>query len=223
VRPALTTPAATSAAERNPLDPIAPLREFVVAMTRLVDRTRDETLLLAEGRVLLAQLIACDDWLPESCTHPDATHYRQYLLHADPLGRFSVVSFVWGPGQRTPVHDHTVWGLVGMLRGAEHSQRWAYDEVCGRLAPIGEQATLQPGEIDAVSPSIGDWHVVSNAFADCASVSIHVYGANIGAVRRHVFNPDTGLTKAFVSGYSSDTVPNLWDCSAVLRAQEAGQ
>ena len=196
---------------------IAPLREFVVAMTRLVERTDHEPTLLAEGRELLAKLIARDDWLPEFCTQPDPQFYRQYLLHADPLERFSVVSFVWGPGQRTPVHDHTVWGLVGMLRGAELCQRWkrAAD---GGLVPDGEQATLRPGEVDAVSPTVGDIHVVANALADRPSISIHVYGANIGAVRRHVFDPETGAPKDFVSGYSSDRVPNLWDRSAAVRA-----
>jgi predicted metal-dependent enzyme (double-stranded beta helix superfamily) len=29
---------------------------------------------------------------------------------------------VWGPGQTTPIHDHRVWGLIGMLRGSEYSQ-----------------------------------------------------------------------------------------------------
>ena len=52
-------------------------------------------------------------------------------------------------------------------------------------------------------------HVVSNASAAVA-VSIHVYGANIGAVRRHVFDPATGAAREFVSGYHNAMVPNLW-------------
>jgi len=198
-------------------DPIAPLREFVIEMTRLVERTDDETALVAQGRQLLAQLVARDDWLPEAFAQPDPQFYRQYLLHADPLERFSVVSFVWGPGQRTPVHDHTVWGLIGMLRGAERCQRWKRD-ADSRLAPDGSEEVLQPGQVDAVSPTIGDIHVVANALADRPSISIHVYGANIGAVRRHVFDPATGAPKDFVSGYSLDAVPNLWDRSAAVRA-----
>ena len=77
---------------------------------------------------------------------------------------------------------------------------------------------LEPGEIEAVSPTVGDLHTVANALADAPSVSIHVYGANIGAVRRHVFDAATGAVKDFVSGYSAATVPNLWDRSAVVRA-----
>jgi len=69
------------------------------------------------------------------------------------------------------------------------------------------------GEVDRVSPRIGDVHVVANDGEDVA-VSIHVYGANIGAVRRHTYDPATGAPRAFISGYANTTVPNLWDRSA---------
>lgn len=204
----------------NDTDRLAPLREFVKAMTRLVERTDDEAALLAGARPLLARLIAGDAWLPEECTRPDPQFYRQYLLHCDPLERFSVVSFVWGPGQKAPVHDHTVWGLVGMLRGAERCRR--YERAAdGSVQPAGDEKILSPGEIEAVSPTVGDIHTVANALADRPSISIHVYGANIGAVRRHVFDAATGAAKDFVSGYSLATVPNLWDRSAAARAGTA--
>ncbi|MDH3505432.1 MAG: cysteine dioxygenase, partial [Nitrospirota bacterium] len=45
------------------------------------------------------------------------------------------------------------------------------------------------------------------------AVSIHVYGANIGAVRRHTFEAGTGAPRAFISGYHNTTLPNLWDRS----------
>ena len=44
-----------------------------------------------------------------------------------------------------------------------------------------------------------------------ASISIHVYGGNIGAVRRHPFDPATGTASEFVSGYTNRELPNLWD------------
>jgi predicted metal-dependent enzyme (double-stranded beta helix superfamily) len=78
---------------------------------------------------------------------------------------------------------------------------------------------VKPGGIDRVSPTVGDVHVVSNALADRASVSIHVYGANIGAVSRHVFDPETGAPKPFVSGYHNAVLPNFWDRSSEVRAR----
>lgn len=184
------------------------LREFIRNFTLLVSQPgNDESVLLEEGRRLLAQLVGQDDWLPEPYAAPDPEHYRQYLLHCDPLQRFSVVSFVWGPGQSTPVHDHTVWGLIGVLRGAEECESFVRDDD-GGLVSRGTRV-LEPGDIDAVSPKLGDIHRVRNAYDDRASVSIHVYGADIGAVQRHVYTED-GQVKSFVSGYSNDAVPNVW-------------
>lgn len=188
--------------------PLQALREFVAFTTELVSRPQDEAPLLAALKPALARLVSHDDWLPEELARPDARYYCQYLLHADALQRFSVVSFVWGPGQATPIHDHTVWGLIGMLRGEELSQPYAADAT-GRLQPQGEARRLRPGDVEAVSPRLGDIHRVRNAFDDRTSISIHVYGANIGAVQRWVYAED-GTRKAFVSGYSNDWLPNLW-------------
>lgn len=199
------------------LDPLAPLRALVVFMTELVGRTRDEARLIEGCHGALSELLLDDRWLPQDCTLPHPDHYQQYLLHCDPLERFSVTSFVWGPGQLTPVHDHTVWGLVGMLRGAELSERFSRDGD-GRLKSEGV-SRLDPGGIEIVSPRLGDIHKVSNALQDQSSISIHVYGANIGAVLRHAFDAQTGAPKDFVSGYSAAHVPNLWDRAAVVRAQ----
>ncbi|MNO90320.1 hypothetical protein D3C76_818270 [compost metagenome] len=98
-----------------------------------------------------------------------------------------------------------------MLRGAEYSQPFSL-HADGRPHPSGEPHRLDPGQVEAVSPRIGDIHQVSNAFADRTSISIHVYGANIGAVRRAVFTAE-GEEKPFISGYSNTLLPNFWDLS----------
>lgn len=198
-------------------DQINPLREFIIQMTKLVEKESNEIILVNESKKYLQALISTDAWLPEFCTIPHPDFYQQYLLHADPLERFSVVSFVWGPGQKTPIHDHMVWGLIGMLRGAETGQRFGHN-VQGKLVQFGEETRLSQGEIEVVSPSIGDIHNVKNAYDDQTSISIHIYGANIGAVKRHVYDAETNSVKNFVSGYSSTQVPNLWDRSADVRA-----
>jgi predicted metal-dependent enzyme (double-stranded beta helix superfamily) len=186
---------------------LARLRNFVQDMTRLVERHgADEPRMLDEGEKLLRGLVTQDDWLPEEYAAPSRESYRQYLLYCDPLERFSVASFVWMPGHRTPIHDHTVWGLVGVMRGAE-----LCEEFSSSIKKMNSHES-KPGDVDRVSPSIGDIHIVSNAGKETA-VSIHVYGANIGAVRRHTFDAETGKPKEFVSGYHNTAVPNLWDRS----------
>ena len=194
----------------------ARFRQFIGDFTRLVERAGgDEPALFERGGKLLTALVGTDDWLPESCAEPHPEHYQQYLLHYDPLERFSVVSFVWGPGQKTPVHNHTVWGMIGMLRGAERCHE--YTLINGALK-AGPSHTILPGQIDRVSPTVGDVHKVENVLADRPSISIHIYGANIGAVSRYVFDAVTGAPEPFVSGYSTPSLPNFWDRSAEVRA-----
>jgi len=189
---------------------LARLRDFIGGLAAVLEETSDEAVILERGSALLADLVAVDDWLPDAYAVPDAGRYQQYLLHCDSRERFSVVSFVWGPGQGTPIHDHTVWGLVGVLRGAERAEAFIR-QPDGSLLP-GAVGELHPGDVEALSPVAGDIHRVSNLLADAPSISIHVYGGNIGAVRRSTFAPD-GTPKLFISGYANDAVPNVWDRS----------
>lgn len=189
----------------------ARLRHFIGGLAELLSRGPAEDEVLQQGRLLLQELVSHDDWLPDEFARPNPERYQQYLLHADARQQFSVVSFVWGPGQRTPVHDHRVWGLIGVLRGAEESQAFEF-AADGRLVESAPAVRLEPGQVEAVSPRIGDVHRVSNAFDDRVSISIHVYGANIGAVRRAVYDLD-GTEKPFISGYSNTRLPNIWDLS----------
>lgn len=192
-------------------DRIAPLRRFVRDLTQLVDSTTDECVVLARGRELLADLVSDADWLPDEYATARSDRYAQYLLHCDPLERFSMVSFVWGPGHRTPVHNHTVWGLVGVLCGAEQSEKYELRE--GLPAAVGISQVMTRGEIEAVSPTIGDWHRVTNA-SDGVSISIHVYGGNVGALHRLKFDETARQCVDFVSGYDNAATPNLWGRSA---------
>lgn len=193
-------------------------RGFVRELTSLVEREHDTAALLAAAQPLLGALVGHDDWLPEECAKPHPKYYQQYLLHCDPFERVSVVSFVWAPGQRTPVHDHTVWGMVGVLRGAETCRRYLR---AGADQPLiaEDSYRLGPGQVDLLSPTLGDIHEVANALAERASISIHVYGGNIGALGRHVYDPLTGTAKPFVSGYSNSHIPNFWDRSEETRAR----
>jgi 3-mercaptopropionate dioxygenase len=192
------------------------LRDFIQAATAIYapyatpeEARANEAALMPQIREAMSTLIAKDDWLPDECTQPHPQYYQQYLLHCDPLERFSLVSFVWGPGQGTPIHDHTVWGLIGMLRGEEHSQAFRVEG--GRLIEDGELEVLRPGAIGRVTPTGDqDIHQVRNAFDDRVSISIHFYNGNIGRVRRHVFDAATAAPKEFISGYANRAMPNIW-------------
>jgi predicted metal-dependent enzyme (double-stranded beta helix superfamily) len=185
------------------------LLTFVKELSLLLEQKPSEAVIFTNGKKLLENLIAIDDWLPKKFTKPHPQYYQQYLLYADPLDRFSVVSFVWGPGQKTPIHNHTVWGMVGQLRGQEKGTPY-YRQTNGEFI-AGESCVSSPGHVDTVSPATHDIHVVENNMSDQTSISIHVYGGNIGRIHRSVFDPATGAEKSFVSGYANSVVPNLWN------------
>ena len=63
---------------------------------------------------------------------------------------------------------------------------------------------MKPGDVDTISPTFGDIHKVSNFYDDRVSISVHVYGGNIGRISRHVFVPKTSEKKPFVSGYANE-------------------
>jgi len=197
---------------------IARLRDFTRSMTYLVsEHGSHEATLLDRGAELLRSLVSQDDWLPDAFAQPSAEGYRQYLLHCDVLERFSVVSFVWQAAQKTPLHDHTTWGMIAQLRGKERCQEYAPRVSRAGFEQTGEH-TMRIGDVDRVSPTIGDIHIVSNA-CDATSISIHVYGGNIGAIRRHVHDAETGAAREFVSGYHNASLPNLWSPDGDERRQ----
>ncbi len=191
-------------ATASPILKIDKLDRFTAALGDLLNQAAEpgSPEFLNQVSHLLAALIREDDWLPASYAAPHPQYYQQYCLHRDPQNRFSVVSFVWGPGQATPVHDHTLWGVIGMLRGQEHSQRYVISSD-GFPSPEGPLEILSPGDTSIVSAHHGDIHKVMNAHRDQVSISIHVYGGDIGSTKRHVFPLEGGPAKDFVSGYSA--------------------
>ena len=177
--------------------------QFLDTMDALVAGTSNESTVLDEGELALTSLIAHDDWLPVEYAQPVAERYQSYALYVDPKARYSVISFVWAPGQGTAVHNHTVWGLVGVLRGAEQCEEFPAPGI--GLMQSTHLHNLARGEVDRVSPTIGDWHKVSNAVAGETTVSIHIYGADIGRVHRHYWDAAKQMPQPMISGYSNDT------------------
>jgi predicted metal-dependent enzyme (double-stranded beta helix superfamily) len=183
------------------------LGPFVAGVNSVLALSRDEAEILTGIEQHMRELVATDDWLPETHEQSRADAYQQHLLYLDPAAAFSVVSFVWGPGQKTPLHDHTVWGVVGIMRGEEisHDYRRSPD---GGLEHL-RTTRLACGDVTSVGPETGDIHLVQNALQDRPSISIHVYGADIGRIQRHAFDLGTGAITSFVSGYSATPALSL--------------
>ncbi|MEZ5740502.1 MAG: cysteine dioxygenase [Burkholderiaceae bacterium] len=184
----------------------APFHTFIAACRSAIEAQTDEATTLQAIRAALTPLLGRDDWLPETHRKPRADRYAQYPLFVSPQGDFSVVSFVWSPGQWTPIHDHTVWGVIGIHQGVERTE--AYREGADGLV-LHKTIDATVGQTGAVSPAIGDIHRVGNV-SDQLAISIHAYGGDIGRIERHVYD-EQGTQKRFVSGYEpANVLLNDW-------------
>ncbi|GAA3516878.1 cysteine dioxygenase family protein [Dietzia aurantiaca] len=139
--------------------------------------------------------------LPTPFTTPNPDHYVMYPLYISDDGDFCVASAVWGVGQRTPVHGHETWGVVGIYSGRETEKQ--FEKPTGSSSALVEtgEVTWRPGEVTVCCTTDDDVHEVwSDGNEPC--VGIHVYGANIGELRRRKYDPMTGEESWFVSTWA---------------------
>ena len=78
---------------------------------------------------------------------PLRARYQQHLLHSASDESFSMVSLVWKPAQRTPIHDHLAWCVVGVYQDGELETRYQLidNEEQQWLEPTGSYVHFSPG------------------------------------------------------------------------------
>lgn len=167
----------TSAAELRPIRTRA-MCAFTRRVTKIVGSGARPDRIVAEVSGCLGELLTQPRVLAPAHLLPAPDRYRQHLVHVDPLGRFSVVSLVWLPGQATPIHSHRCWCVVGVLRGVEEETRFDLDPRT-RALHRRDQVVNRAGSVSGLVPPERDIHLVRNCGSGLA-VSVHVYGADIG-------------------------------------------
>jgi predicted metal-dependent enzyme (double-stranded beta helix superfamily) len=118
----------------------------------------------------LSDHLGCANLLGPQHLRSSSTRYRTNLVHVADAGAYSVVALVWRPGQRTPIHSHRSWCVVGVHEGSEVERSFSWSD--GRLVERGAQR-YDVGAITWMTEGDDDVHEV---VASTAAVSIHVYG-----------------------------------------------
>jgi predicted metal-dependent enzyme (double-stranded beta helix superfamily) len=183
------------------------LQDFIRDVERVVDDTDDQYELTERIAPLVSALLAGGYQLPADVVRPSPDRHLTYPLYIAPDDRWCLASVVWNMGQRTPVHGHETWGVVGVYSGAEREVRYVkpVPGTVGPLTPAGEQLWTR-GQVTVCCTTDDDVHSVV-AEGDEPTIGIHVYGGNIGTTSRPAYDPETGTAEWFVSGWDDPAAP----------------
>jgi predicted metal-dependent enzyme (double-stranded beta helix superfamily) len=182
---------------------VGQLEQFGLRLRGLIDRQPESERLIAGARELVSQLTGSTSWLGELFERllfdrafldgqTNSIWPNEFSLLRDPDGQFSVVAYVWEPGNAPGitgvVHDHGAWGVVGgvLNRFVERKYRRVDDGLTEGYAELEEtsHAAIGPGETTFVLPLDEGIHRIENRTGSLA-VSLNVYGkaASRGYVR----------------------------------------
>jgi predicted metal-dependent enzyme (double-stranded beta helix superfamily) len=127
-------------------------------------------------------LLGGEDFLTEVEKTPRTDHYARHLVHVDRKRRFIVVSLVWGPGQGTPIHDHSTWGVAGIVSNELRIVNYVRldDRKKAGYAELREASaiTAPAGTVTYVLPPNEEIHLMENT-TEKPTISLHVYGKEI--------------------------------------------
>ena len=187
----------------------AALDQFTNVLDEIVRRHTngivDGASIVEEATPHFKELLSDMSWLDPKFRVAEKDTIANYMLAKGTDDSWTVVSTVWWPDYGTPVHDHMLWGLVGVWEGVELERRYhrvddgskpGYAE----LKEIG-MSHNKPGDISGLVPPDDDYHLIHN-IDDKPSCSIHIYGGSLDGVLRHSYDLDTGEVKDFRSNYN---------------------
>ena len=130
--------------------------------------------------------------LPECCAERVDDHYaRRELYRCEETG-YSVVAMTWGPGQGTPIHDHSgVWCVEGIWEGQLEITQYELRERDGerfRFEPVGTNLA-GPGSAGSLIPP-HEYHTIRNPSDRDIAISLHIYKQALLCCAQ--FQPDDG-------------------------------
>jgi predicted metal-dependent enzyme (double-stranded beta helix superfamily) len=153
----------------------------------------DQHAITSALRNTLCCLIQDPDVALPACVHqPIIDHYARRELYRSPRHGYSVVAMTWGPGQGTPVHDHSgLWCVEGVWDGQleitqyelleRDGERYRFRAAGGMCAGPGSAGSLIPPH---------EYHSIRNASPAAIAVTLHIYKAPMECCS--MFTPQDG-------------------------------
>jgi predicted metal-dependent enzyme (double-stranded beta helix superfamily) len=115
--------------------------------------------------------------LPECLFEAESDHYARRELYRSPDLGYCVIAMTWGPGQGTPIHDHSgMWCVEGVWHGALEITPYELVESREDRYRFESRGTIHAGAGSAgslIPPH--EYHTIRNPSRDDNSVSLHIY------------------------------------------------
>ena len=153
--------------------------KLVQALDAAVEAGDQHAITAALRNTLCALIRDRDVQLPECVHDPIVDHYARRELYRSPRHGYSVVAMTWGPGQGTPVHDHSgLWCVEGVWDGQLEITQYELLERDGERFRFRAAGGMQagPGSAGSLIPP-HEYHSIRNASEDAVAISLHIYKA----------------------------------------------
>lgn len=182
------------------------LKRFIREVYDLVQQKKDEETTTKEILQLMKPLLTTEGIIDEKYMQPGQDSDRLYKLYVAPDESFSIGSAVWDKGQCTPIHDHGTWGVIGVIQGVEIETHYHRPKE-NKIGPLKSKEVhiLKKGEALICCTSDEDVHDVRSGYVGEPCVGLHVYGGDIGKIKRNVFNPITGEKSEMITPWDYAT------------------
>ena len=171
-------------------------RDKFIAMVDAAVGAGDTHAVTAALRSALCQLIRDPEVHLPDCVHePILDHYARRELYRSAEHGYSVVAMTWGPGQGTPLHDHSgLWCVEGVWHGELEITQYELLEQAGERSRFRAAGGMHagPGSAGSLIPP-HEYHTIRNASADAIAVSLHIYQAEMACCTKfQPLKPDQG-------------------------------
>jgi predicted metal-dependent enzyme (double-stranded beta helix superfamily) len=127
---------------------------------------------------------AMPDLLTPELRTPRHGCYARHTIAADPAGRFTLLSIVWGPGQFSPPHAHDTWCAYAVAENTLTETLYQFDVRSGKAVAAGT-TEREPGYACFAPAGLEQIHRLGNA-TGVSAISLHAYGVEGSRVGTHV-------------------------------------
>jgi predicted metal-dependent enzyme (double-stranded beta helix superfamily) len=142
-------------------------------------------------REIVARAVSVPQDVLKAAGHPTSAGHR--VLYRSP--DLTILNVVWGAKMVSVPHDHQTWAVIGIYTGREDNIFWRRlsTSAHGRVKACSAMALA---EKDAVLLGAETIHSVINPITRL-SAGLHVYGADLYAIARSEWNPESLLEQPY--------------------------